>query len=365
MTIVNSIGSRIAVGMSGGVDSAVAALLLRDRGYRVEGIFMQNWEEEDADQCTAQQDYRDALAVCTRLGIRLRTVNFAAEYWQRVFSHFLDEYAAGRTPNPDILCNREIKFRAFLDHALASGAEAIATGHYARLDEAADGRARLLRGVDANKDQSYFLHALGQDQLAHSLFPLGELEKPAVRQLARDAGLHNHARRDSTGICFIGERRFAGFLAEYLPARPGEMRSDDGELLGEHRGLMFYTLGQRQGLGLGGRSGGDAAPWYVLDKDLDNNVLIVGQGHDHPRLFRDQLRARQLSWCNGLAPAAPGERFECTAKVRYRQADQRCTLRLDGDAAEVRFDAPQRAVTPGQSIVFYAGEVCLGGGTIV
>ena len=361
MTLVNSTGSRIAVGMSGGVDSAVAALLLRERGYRVEGVFMQNWEEEDADQCTAQQDYRDALAVCSHLGIRLRAVNFAAEYWERVFSHFLDEYAAGRTPNPDILCNREIKFRAFLDHALANGAEAIATGHYARIGEAANGGARLLRGVDANKDQSYFLHALGQDQLSHSLFPLGELEKPAVRQLARDAGLHNHARRDSTGICFIGERRFANFLAEYLPARPGEMRSAEGELLGEHRGLMFYTLGQRQGLGLGGRSGGDAAPWYVLDKDLDNNALIVGQGHDHPRLFRDQLRAQQLSWCAGRAP---GELFECTAKVRYRQADQHCTLRLDADAAEVRFDEPQRAVTPGQSIVFYAGEVCLGGGTI-
>lgn len=357
--------TRVVVGMSGGVDSSVAALLLRDQGYAVEGVFMQNWEEEDADQCTAQQDYRDALAVCQHLGIPLQAVNFAGEYWDRVFSHFLDEYSAGRTPNPDILCNREIKFRAFLDHALKLGADAIATGHYARIGHAADGSVQMLRGVDGNKDQTYFLHALNQHQLKHTLFPVGELEKSAVRELARGAGFHNHKKKDSTGICFIGERRFSNFLSEYLPARPGEMRTPEGELIGEHQGLMFYTLGQRQGLGIGGRQQGSEEPWYVLDKDVANNRLIVGQGHDHPLLYRDIMYAQQLNWCADLPPATDEHGvFTCTAKVRYRQADQACRVRLNGDNAEVSFETPVRAITPGQSIVFYADEVCLGGGII-
>ncbi|HEB82204.1 MAG TPA: tRNA 2-thiouridine(34) synthase MnmA, partial [Gammaproteobacteria bacterium] len=275
----------IIVGMSGGVDSSVAALLLLQQGYHVEGLFMKNWEEDDdADYCAAAEDLKDASDICNTLGIKLHTVNFASEYWDRVFQHFLQEYSAGRTPNPDILCNTEIKFRAFLDHALSLGADKIATGHYVRNRLADNGRTQLLRGVDSNKDQSYFLHALNQQQLSHALFPVGEYEKPAIRELARENDLVTHNKKDSTGICFIGERRFNTFLEKYLPAKPGEIHTVDGEAIGKHNGLMYYTLGQRKGLGIGGVKNGDEEPWYVVDKDLDNNILLVAQGHNHPAL---------------------------------------------------------------------------------
>ncbi len=355
--------ARVIVGMSGGVDSSVAALLLAQEGHAVSGLFMKNWEGDDReDYCAAEEDYRDARAVCAELEIALHGVNFAREYWDRVFSHFLDEYRAGRTPNPDILCNKEIKFRAFLDHALGLGADYIATGHYARRDCQA-GRWRLLKGRDPGKDQSYFLYTLGQAQLARTLFPVGELEKPAVRRLAAEHGLITSTKKDSTGICFIGERDFRGFLARYLPARPGEMRTPEGELIGHHDGLMYYTLGQRQGLGIGGRAGAGETPWYVIGKDLATNVLLVGQGHDHPLLFSQWLEAADLHWVAGEAPALP---LRCRAKTRYRQPDQDCTVAAGEDGrVRVSFDVPQRAVTPGQAVVFYDGEVCLGGGTIV
>ena len=307
----------VIVGMSGGVDSSVAALLLQQQGYKVSGIFMQNWEDDD-EHCTARQDYRDAASVAAKLGMELTTVNFAEEYWERVFEHFLSEYSAGRTPNPDILCNKEIKFKAFLDHARKQGADAIATGHYVR-SGGDENEISLLRGLDTNKDQSYFLYTLNQQQLRPSLFPVGHLEKPAVRQLAQDAGFHVHSKKDSTGICFIGERKFTAFLSEYLPAQPGDIVSDSGEILGKHNGLMFYTLGQRQGLGIGGQNNGSDSPWYVLAKDLKDNRLIIGQGHDHPTLFRSHLTAHDVHWVNGLAMSSE---FSCTAKVRYRQTDQ-------------------------------------------
>jgi tRNA-specific 2-thiouridylase len=350
--------ARVVVGLSGGVDSAVAALLLKQQGHTVTGLFMKNWEEDDtAGQCSAEEDLKVVRAVCTRLAIPLQTVNFAAEYWDRVFHYFLEEHKAGRTPNPDVLCNKEIKFSAFLEHALGLGAEYIATGHYAQV-RAVDGTYQLLKGTDTNKDQSYFLYTLGQAQLARTLFPVGHLEKPAVRALARAAGLANAERKDSTGICFIGERDFRDFLRRYLPAQPGEIRTLDGEPKGRHEGVMYYTLGQRQGLGIGGAG----EPWYVVDKDIAHNILYVAQGEDHPALFSDGLRARELHWVAGTAPRAP---FACAAKVRYRQTEQACTITaLDGDGAQVEFKAAQRAVTPGQSIVFYDGEVCLGGGVI-
>jgi tRNA-specific 2-thiouridylase len=349
------------VGLSGGVDSSVAALLLLEQGYAVSGLFMKNWEEDDtADQCTAEEDLADARAVCERLGIPLHTVNFSAEYWDRVFAYFLQEYGAGRTPNPDVLCNKEIKFRAFLDHALGLGADCIATGHYARIGHG--DTFQLLKGADPDKDQTYFLYTLGQPALARSLFPIGNLPKPEVRQLAKRAGLPTHAKKDSTGICFIGERDFRAFLQRYLPAQPGEMRTPDGDYVGEHQGLMYYTLGQRQGLGIGGRRGAGDAPWYVVDKDLEHNVLLVAQGHDHPLLYRRELEAVELHWVAG-APPAP--EFTCTAKTRYRQADQPCTVQQrSADRWQVVFDQPQWAITPGQSVVFYAGEACLGGGVI-
>ncbi len=349
------------VGLSGGVDSSVAALLLLEQGYAVEGLFMKNWEEDDtAEQCTAEEDLRDARAVCDQLDIPLHTVNFSAEYWDRVFAYFLQEYGAGRTPNPDVLCNKEIKFRAFLDHALHLGAEFIATGHYARVGH--DDTLQLLKGADPDKDQSYFLYTLGQEALGRSLFPIGELPKPEVRRLAKKAGLPTHAKKDSTGICFIGERDFRAFLQRYLPAQPGEMRTPEGEYVGEHQGLMYYTLGQRQGLGIGGRRGGGGAPWYVVGKDLDRNVLLVAQGHDHPLLYSTELEARQAHWVAG-APRA--DRFQCTAKTRYRQTDQACTVeRRTADRWHVTFDQPQWAITPGQSVVFYDDAVCLGGGVI-
>ncbi len=352
---------RVIVGMSGGVDSSVAALLLQQQGYELEGLFMKNWEEDDGTEyCTAKEDLADAAAVAQKLGIKLHTANFAAEYWDNVFEHFLAEYRAGRTPNPDVLCNREIKFRAFLDYALHLGADFIATGHYARTGKL-QGRTCLLKGLDADKDQSYFLHAVGEAELARTLFPIGQLEKSRVRELAADHGLVTHDKKDSTGICFIGERRFKDFLARYLPAQPGQIETWEGEVLGQHQGLMYYTLGQRQGLGIGGISGTEGA-WYVADKQLARNVLVVVQGSDHPRLFSDGLRSRQLFWVDGHGPNLP---LRCRAKTRYRQPDQPCRLHaLEDGGIEVVFDQPQRAVTPGQSVVFYQDDACLGGGVI-
>lgn len=351
----------IVIGMSGGVDSSVAAHLLVEQGHQVVGVFMQNWEDEAGD-CTARQDYRDASAVCAQLGIELHAVNFAAEYWDRVFSHFLSEYQAGRTPNPDILCNREIKFKAFLDYARELGAEAVATGHYAR-QRLVDGQAALLRGVDNNKDQSYFLHALEQHQLAPALFPLGEMEKTEVREIARQAGLHVAAKKDSTGICFIGERHFNEFLSTYLPAQAGDIVGPDGELLGRHSGLMYYTLGQRRGLGIGGTAQHGEDAWFVARKSLGDNRLHVVQGHDNPALFEREFRVENITWCRRRLA---GDGARCTAKIRYRQSDSPCTLRLseDSSAATVVFDRATRAVTPGQSAVFYDGDECLGGGVI-
>jgi tRNA-specific 2-thiouridylase len=352
---------KVMLGISGGVDSSVAALLLQRDGHQVEGLFMQNWEEDDrSGPCTTDADRKDAVAVCGRLGIPFHARNFAAEYWDGVFEHFLAEYRAGRTPNPDVLCNREIKFKTFLDEAHALGAEKIATGHYARVDFH-DGRYRLLRAVDAAKDQTYFLHALGQQQLAATLFPLGGIEKSRVRELARDAALPTHAKKDSTGICFIGERDFRDFLSRYIPARTGEMRTPGGELIGEHQGAMYYTLGQRNGLGIGGRHGASGDAWYVVGKDVAANVLYVAQGSENHWLYSHRLQTEAPSW---VAGAAPSPRFRCTARTRYRQSDQDCVVSVGDGGLEVRFDEPQRAVTPGQSVVFYAGEACLGGAVI-
>ena len=354
--------TRVIVGMSGGVDSSVSALLLKQQGYQVEGLFMKNWEEDDGTEyCTAMDDLADAQAVCDKLGIKLHKANFAAEYWDNVFEHFLNEYRNGRTPNPDILCNKEIKFKAFLDYAQHLDADFIAMGHYTR-GGMVDGKAVLKKGLDANKDQSYFLHQVGTEQLERTLFPVGELEKPEVRRLAEEHGLITHNKKDSTGICFIGERRFRDFLKQYLPAQPGNIITEAGETIGKHSGLMYHTIGQRQGLGIGGLKGASESPWYVVEKDLVNNVLIVGQGNNNPLLFSEALTASDIFWISGEAPELPAK---LTAKVRYRQQDQACTLtRMDDNRYLVVFDDPQRAVTPGQSVVFYNGDICLGGGVI-
>jgi tRNA-specific 2-thiouridylase len=360
-------GERIVVGMSGGVDSSVAALLLKRAGCDVVGLFMKNWEDDDDDEyCSTRQDLIDCASVAEVIGIDLEVVNFSAEYKERVFSAFLAEYSAGRTPNPDVLCNAEIKFRAFLDHAMKLGASRIATGHYARVREIRvnenEGRFDLLKARDLSKDQSYFLHRLNQSQLSRVLFPVGELKKTEVRKIAKDAGLHNFAKRDSTGICFIGERPFREFLSRYLPTKPGRMRTPEGRTVGEHVGLSFYTIGQRKGVGIGGMKDASGGAWYVCGKDLDKNELIVVQGHDHPLLLSSRLHAGDLAWVSGKGPRS-GEAF--SAKTRYRQADAACRLAQVSDAAlDVAFDAPQWAVTPGQSVVLYRDEVCLGGGVI-
>ncbi len=353
---------RVIVGMSGGVDSSVAALLLLEQGYQVEGLFMKNWEEDDnEDYCSAAVDLADAQSVSNQLGIKLHTANFSSEYWDRVFAYFLAEYKAGRTPNPDVICNKEIKFKAFLDHALNLGADKIATGHYARIAVDQD-QVQLLKGVDNNKDQSYFLHMLNQYQLSHSLFPVGEIEKPRVREIAQQAGFDTANKKDSTGICFIGERKFKDFLQRFLPAQPGEIINPEGEVIGEHHGLMYYTLGQRQGLGIGGLKSASEQPWFVVKKDLPNNQLIAAQGHQHPLLLSKQLRASQLHWVTGHAPA---QQFQCYAKTRYRQLDQVCIVTLNSnDDCSVEFEQQQRAITAGQSVVFYRGDQCLGGAII-
>ena len=347
----------IVVGMSGGVDSSVTAWLLKQQGQSVVGVFMQNWEDDnDSEYCSIKQDFLDVVAVADLIGIDVEAVNFAKEYKDRVFAYFLAEYSAGRTPNPDVLCNAEIKFKAFLDYALKLGASRIATGHYARLEQR-DGRAYLMKAVDRSKDQSYFLYRLNQQQLSKAMFPLGDLPKTRVRELAREAGLPNHAKKDSTGICFIGERPFREFLNRYLPMTPGPMQTPEGKTVGEHVGLTFYTIGQRQGLCIGGA--GEA--WYVAGKDMASNTLIVVQGHDHPLLLKSSLTAGQLSWTLDEAPVLG----RYSAKTRYRQEDAPCELvAVDGEHLELRFDAPQWAITPGQSVVLYDGEHCLGGGVI-
>jgi len=349
--------------MSGGVDSSVTALKLLEQGHQVTGLFMKNWEEDDGtDYCTAMEDLADAQQVSDKLGIELKTVNFASEYWDEVFEVFLSEFKAGRTPNPDILCNKHVKFKAFLNYAIEDlKADYIATGHYARVQEH-NGTYQLLKGLDPNKEQSYFLYTLGQKALSKTLFPIGDLHKPELRAMAKKAGFENHKKKDSTGICFIGERKFTEFLQRYLPTQPGEMRTPEGQYIGKHQGLMYYTFGQRQGLGIGGVKNAPDEPWYVLDKDLENNILIVGQGHDHPLMHHNTLEASQLDWCNDKPLT---ETIYCKAKTRYRQSDQACRLEpLENGRYKVSFEFSQRAITPGQSVVFYDGDICLGGAII-
>lgn len=351
---------RVVIGMSGGVDSSVAALLLKEQGYDVIGVFMKNWDEKNEEGvCTAEEDYEDVRRVCDQIGIRYYTVNFVREYWDRVFTYFLDEYKKGRTPNPDVMCNKEIKFKAFLDYAMKIGAQYLATGHYAQV-EYDDGEYKMLRGIDSNKDQTYFLCMLGQEQLSKTLFPIGHLTKKEVREIAAKAGLRTANKKDSTGVCFIGERDFNKFLSNYLPAKGGEIKTLDGKVLGKHDGLMYYTLGQRKGLGIGGIGTGE--PWFVVDKDLKNNILYVAQGENNPLAFTYGLEATELNW---VSKREKETIFKCTAKFRYRQQDQGVTVILKNDnRCTVIFDDPQRGITPGQAVVFYNGEVCLGGGII-
>ena len=352
---------RVVVGMSGGVDSSVTAWLLKQQGYEVIGLFMKNWEDDDdSEYCSSRQDWIDAASVADTIGVDIEAVNFAAEYKDRVFAEFLREYSAGRTPNPDVLCNAEIKFKAFLDHAMSLGAELIATGHYARVREV-NGYYQLLKGLDASKDQSYFLHRLNQAQLSKTLFPLGEMPKTEVRDIAQQLGLSNAAKKDSTGICFIGERPFRDFLNRYLPTHPGPMKTLDGRTVGEHVGLSFYTYGQRKGIGIGGDKKGTGEPWFAAYKDLENNILYVAQGHDHPSLLSTQLQAEDASWIAGHVP----QNFDIAAKTRYRQSDAPCRLTVhDAQHFTLDFPQPQWAVTPGQYAVLYDGDVCLGGGVI-
>lgn len=353
---------RVVVGMSGGVDSSVAAYLLKEQGYDVQCIFMKNWEDDDDEfYCSSEEDYNYALQVCDLLDLPLHSVNFSKEYRENVFSYFLEEYKSGRTPNPDVLCNKEIKFKFFLDYALKLGAEAIATGHYARINNSTDG-IQLLKGMDSNKDQSYFLYLLGQKELSKTLFPIGKMTKSEVRELANKINLPNSGKKDSTGICFIGERDFKAFLQQYLPNQPGNIVTTEGKIVGKHDGLMYYTLGQRKGIGVGGGHGTTEEPWYVVKKDLDNNRLVIGQGHDHPGLYSKNIIAGQLHWITSALSKIP---FECTAKIRYRQKDQVCTINsIKNGIANINFTENQFAPTPGQSVVFYDGEQCLGGGII-
>jgi tRNA-specific 2-thiouridylase len=350
--------TRVVIGMSGGVDSSVAALLLKEQGYDVIGIFMKNWDDTDENGvCTATEDYNDVIEVCNQIGIPYYAVNFEKEYWDKVFTYFLDEYKAGRTPNPDVMCNKEIKFKAFLEHAMNLGADYVATGHYARVAEI-DGEVKMLRGVDENKDQTYFLNQLSQEQLKRVLFPIGELKKPEIRKIAEKAGLATAKKKDSTGICFIGEKDFKTFLSQYLPAKPGQMQTLQGEVKGKHDGLMYYTIGQRHGLGIGGS--GD--PWFVVGKNLKDNVLYVEQGFHHEKLYSESLTAVKVSWVSDRPVPSS---FHCTAKFRYRQPDMGVTVQvMDDGTLQVVFEEPQRAITPGQAVVFYDGDVCLGGATI-
>ncbi|WP_158969780.1 tRNA 2-thiouridine(34) synthase MnmA [Paraglaciecola sp. L3A3] len=354
---------KVIVGMSGGVDSSVSAYLLKQQGYQVEGLFMKNWEEDDNEEyCSAAEDLKDAQAVADKLGIELHTINFAAEYWDNVFEYFLAEYKAGRTPNPDIMCNKEIKFKAFLEFAAEElSADYIATGHYVQRSNES-GHWQMLRGLDGNKDQSYFLYTLGEQHISQTLFPIGHLEKPRVREIALEQDLVTHNKKDSTGICFIGERKFKEFLAQYLPAQPGEIETAEGKIIGKHDGLMYHTLGQRKGLLIGGMKEYGDDPWYVVDKDVARNVLIVGQGANHPRLYSKGLVANQLDWVDRKGPQ---NEIKCVVKTRYRQEDIPCTVTPQQDGSVlVMFEQPQKAVTPGQSAVFYQEQVCLGGGII-
>ncbi|MCP3428603.1 tRNA 2-thiouridine(34) synthase MnmA [Opacimonas viscosa] len=354
---------KVVVGMSGGVDSSVSAYLLKSQGYDVQGVFMKNWEEDDNEEyCAAAEDLADAQAVADKLDVPLTSINFAAEYWDNVFEYFLDEYKAGRTPNPDIMCNKEIKFKAFLEYAAEDlGADYIATGHYVQRTFK-DGKWAMLRGADDNKDQSYFLYTLAHEHIAKTLFPIGSIAKPEVRKIAQEQGLITHDKKDSTGICFIGERKFKDFLSQYLPAQPGKIVTAEGEDIGTHQGLMYHTLGQRKGLLIGGTKEHGDEPWYVVDKDVKKNELVVGQGADHPRLYSNGLIANQLHWVNR---EVLGTTTKMAVKTRYRQTDIACTVEpIDSDTVRVLFDEPQKAVTPGQSAVFYLGDTCLGGGII-
>ncbi len=350
--------TRVVVGMSGGVDSSVAAYLLKQQGYDVIGIFMKNWDDTDENGvCTATEDYDDVIRVCNQIGIPYYAVNFEKQYWDKVFTYFLDEYKAGRTPNPDVMCNKEIKFKAFLEHAMNLGADYLATGHYARV-EYRDGEYKMLRGIDENKDQTYFLNQLSQEQISKVMFPIGDIKKSKVREIALEAGLATAKKKDSTGICFIGERDFKTFLSQYLPAQPGVMETLDGEVIGKHDGLMYYTIGQRHGLGIGGAG----EPWFVIGKDLKRNVLFVGQSFHNDKLYSTSIIATDISWVSN--EEKPGT-FECTAKFRYRQPDNKVTVQLlEGNKANIIFHEPIRAVTPGQAVVFYQDDECLGGGTI-